>query len=42
MIAMNYPSNKAECEKRPGRNKIEEVKNFLEEKPKGHYYVINL
>ena len=42
MIAMSYPSIKAECEKRPGRNKIEQVKQFLEKNHKGHYYVINL
>lgn len=30
MIAMSYPSNKEECDKRPGRNKIEEGKQYLE------------
>jgi len=42
MIAMSYPSNKEECEKNPDRNKIEEVKQYLEKNHKGHYYVINL
>ena len=42
LIAMSYPSNKEECEENPDRYKIEEVKHFLEEKNKGHYYVIKL
>lgn len=42
IIPMSYPANKEECEENPDRNKIEEVKQYLEKKHKGHYLVINL